>query len=51
MPYMKKICEVNKNLADTDWTLYWYTDGEDIWMRKKLMELGVSNNQITTLRW
>ena len=51
LPYIKKICDVNKSLADADWTLYWHGEGEEEMMKNKLIGLGVSDNNITTLRW
>lgn len=51
LPYIKKICDVNKSLEDADWTLYWHGEGEEEMMKNKLIGLGVSDNNITTLRW
>lgn len=51
MPYIEKIIEVNKNIADSYWTLYWYSDGEGEMMKEKLKQLGVSDGCITLKRW
>ena len=51
MPYIEKIIAVNKNIADSDWTLYWHSDGEDEMMKGKLKQLGVSDGCITLIPW
>ena len=51
MPYIEKIWSVNRQKEDADWTLYWYSSGEDNLMKKKLIELGVNEKSITTLKW
>lgn len=52
MPYIKKIIEVNKNILGADWTLYWYSDGEDEYMINKLLELGIDRGKINTpIKW
>ena len=51
MPYVEKMWSVNRQKEDADWTLYWYSSGEDNLMKKKLIELGVNENSITTLKW
>lgn len=51
MPYIEKIIEVNKNIADSDWTLYWHSDGEGEMMKEKLKQLGVSDGYITLKQW
>ena len=52
MPYIKKIIEVNKNISDADWTLYWYSDGEDEYMINKLLGLGIDRSRINTpIHW
>lgn len=51
MPYIEKIISVNKNIADTDWTLYWHTDGEFSVMKEKLQKLGVKEGMIHPVKW
>ena len=51
MPYIEKIWSVNRQKEDADWTLYWYSSGEDNLMKKKVIELGVNEKSITTLKW
>lgn len=51
MPYIEKIWSVNRNKKDTDWTLYWYSEGEDKCMKNKLTELGVIEGSIKTIKW
>ena len=52
MPYIEKIIEVNKNISDADWTLYWYSDGEDEYMTNKLLELRIDKGRINTpIKW
>lgn len=51
MPYIEKMWSVNRQKEAADWTLYWYSSGEDNWMKKKLIELGVNEKSITTLKW
>jgi hypothetical protein len=51
MPYIEKMWSVNRQKEDADWTLYWYSSGEDNLMKKKLNELGVNEKSITTLKW
>ena len=50
-PYIEKIWSVNKRKEDADWTLYWHSDGENVWMTKKIIELGVNVNNINTMHW
>lgn len=42
MPYIKKIMDVNKNINETSWTIYYHQEGEDC----KVKELLVSTYQI-----
>ena len=51
MPYIKKIIEVNQDLANADWVLYWHSDGEDEVMKHKLIGLGVNENKISCTSW
>ncbi len=51
MPYIEKMWSVNRQKEYADWTLYWYSSGEDNLMKKKVIELGVNENSITTLKW
>lgn len=51
MPYIKQIIEVNGNLASTDWKVYWHSKGEDEWIIKKLMDIGVNEHTIKTVYW
>lgn len=51
MPYIEKIISVNKNISDTDWTLYWHTDGEFSVMKEKLQKLGVNGDKIKPKEW
>lgn len=50
-PYIKKIIEVNRNITDTDWKLYWYSDGEDMDMKNKLIKFGVNEENISCKNW
>ncbi len=51
MPYIEKMWSVNRQKEAADWTLYWYSSGEDNLMKKKLIELGVNEKSITTQKW
>ena len=51
MPYIEKMWSVNRQKEAADWTLYWHSPGEDNLMKKKLIELGVNEKSITTLKW
>ena len=52
IPYIQKIIEINQNISDADWTLYWYSDGEDEYMINKLLELGIDRGRINTpIKW
>lgn len=51
MPYIEKIVSVNKNISDTDWILYWHTDGEFSVMNDKLQKLGVNGDKIKQKKW
>ena len=41
----------NERKEDVDWILYWHSDGENIWMKEKIIGLGVSENNIITRHW
>ena len=51
MPYIEEIVNVNKNISEAKWELYWHSKGEEETMRKKLQELGVSYNNIIPIEW
>lgn len=51
MPYIEKMWSVNRQKEYADWTVYWYSSGEDNLLKKKLIELGVNEKSITTLKW
>ena len=51
MPYIEKIWSINERKEDVDWILYWHSDGENIWMKEKIIGLGVSENNIITRHW
>ena len=51
MPYIEKIIAVNRNIADTDWTVYWHEDGEEEILRGKFEQLGIEENSIVTKKW
>lgn len=51
MPYIKKIIEVNHNIADTDWDPYWHSDGENVDMKNKLIEFGLNEEKISLKKW
>lgn len=51
MPYIEEIIKVNANIQNADWTLYWYSDGEDGFMKSKLQDLGIDENKITLKPW
>lgn len=51
MPYIEKIIEVNKCISDTDWTVYWHSDKEDVCIQDQLFALGIDKRQIKFVRW
>lgn len=51
MPYIEKIWSINERKEDVDWILYWHSDGENMWMKEKIIGLGVSENNIITKHW
>ena len=51
MPYIKKIIDVNNNIHNTKWTIYWHTEGEDTAIIEKLQHLNIKKEQITTKYW
>ena len=51
MPYIEKIISVNKNIADTCWTIYWHSPGEDCTMMNKLIKLGIKKEMIKPEKW
>ena len=51
MPYIEKIWSVNKDKEKADWTVYWFSKGEDIWIKEELIRLGVSPSKINTIKW
>ena len=51
MPYIKEIVEVNNNIADVHWTLYFHSDGDDIRMKNKLIQIGIKEECINFKKW
>lgn len=51
MPYIEKIWSINERKEDVDWILYWHSDGENMWMKEKIIGLGVSENNIIMRHW
>jgi hypothetical protein len=51
MPYIKKIIDVNHDIYNTKWTIYWHTEGEDTAIIEKLQHLKIKKEQITTKYW
>lgn len=51
MPYIEKIWSVNEHKEETDWILYWHSDGENEWMKNKILELGVKDDNIHMINW
>jgi hypothetical protein len=51
MPYIREIWNVNRHKEETDWTLYCYSEDEDIKFTKKLVSLGVNEEQINPPIW
>ena len=51
MPYIEKIIEINMNKADTDWTIYWYFEGEIDNMKDKLKRIGMREEQMALKKW
>ncbi len=51
MPYIQKIVEVNNNIADVHWTLYFHSDGDDIRMKNKLIQIGIKEECINFKKW
>ena len=50
MPYMEKIIDVNRNIADTDWTLYVHSP-KDYDAIEKLLSMGIDKSKIATKNW
>lgn len=50
MSYIKKIIDVNKNISDTKWTLY-YNNDEDYIAIGRLKKLGIRDEQIKAINW
>ena len=51
MPYIEKIIRVNKNIADTRWTIFWHSFGEDCTMMNKLIKSGIKKEMIKPEKW
>ncbi len=51
MPYIKRSIEVNQDIANADWELYWHSNGKDEAMKRKLIGLGVNANNISCTNW
>ena len=51
MPYIEKIWSVNCHKEETDWSIYWHSDGEEEFMKKELFKLGANKSSITTIKW
>lgn len=51
LPYIKRIIEVNQDIANADWELYWHSKGKDEAMKCKLIGLGVNANNISCTNW
>lgn len=51
MPYIKQIIDVNQCISDVYWIIYWYSNGEDKILLKRLLELGIEENNIQLKRW
>ena len=51
LPYIKKIVEVNKNISDTDWTLFCYSEGEDENIISRLNRIGIEREQFLPTKW
>lgn len=51
MPYIEKIWSVNCHKEETDWSVYWHSDGEEEFMKKELFKLGTNKSSINTIKW
>ena len=51
MPYIEKIISTNKNIAETDWMVYWHEDGEKESLKNKIKQLGVKEENIVLQKW
>lgn len=51
MPYIEKMWSVNCHKEETDWSVYWHSDGEEEFMKKELFKLGANKSSITTIKW
>jgi hypothetical protein len=45
-PYIEKIISVNHGISNADWTLYYHAKGENESLKKKLMSLGIKEENI-----
>lgn len=50
MPYIEKIASVNKH-SDTNWTLYCHSDNDSVFMKRQLLELNISSENIEIINW
>ena len=51
MPYIEKIISVNKNIAETEWIIYWHSNGEYSIMKDKLQKMGINGAKIKPKEW
>lgn len=51
LPYIKKIIEVNKNVQNTKWMVYWHRDTEKDIIMDRLHDFGVKEENITLENW
>jgi hypothetical protein len=51
MPYIKKLAQVNRNIEDAIWTIYWHQEGEDCTIKKQLKSIGITDKNIHTIQW
>ena len=50
-PYIKKIIEINKNVQNTKWMVYWHRDTEKDIIMDRLYNLGVKEENIALENW
>ena len=50
-PYIKKIIEINKDVQNTKWMVYWHRDTEKDIIMDRLYNLGVKEENIALENW
>ncbi len=47
LPYIAKIIDVNNQIANADWTLYYHEKGDEVTMIDKLHKMGIAKDSIS----